>query len=68
MPILNKIISYQFLVALLEGANHEQSSQNNQSSWCSPPPLKYGRDFFQKRFSWGTKLFREKNLWGVYFK
>ena len=26
---LNKIISYQFLVILLEGANHEQSSQIN---------------------------------------
>ena len=29
IPILNKFISYQFLLILLEGANHEQSSQNN---------------------------------------
>ena len=26
---LNKIISYQFLLILLEGASQEQSSQNN---------------------------------------
>ena len=34
MPILtfHKIISCQFLLILLEGANHEQSSQNNQST------------------------------------
>ena len=31
-PILNKIISNQFLLVLLEGASHEQSSQNNQST------------------------------------
>ena len=29
IPTLNKIISYQFLLLLLERANHEQSSQNN---------------------------------------
>ena len=28
-PTLNKFISYQFLHILLEGVNHEQSSQNN---------------------------------------
>ena len=54
MPILNKIISYQFLVALLEGANHEQSSQNNQSSWCSPPKVWEG--FFPKTFFMGDKI------------
>ena len=26
---LNKFLSYQFLLILLEGADHEQSSQNN---------------------------------------
>ena len=29
IPSLNKFISYQFLLILLEGANHEQTSQNN---------------------------------------
>ena len=29
IPTLNKFISYQFLHILLEGVNHEQSSQNN---------------------------------------
>ena len=31
IPTLNKFISYQLLLVLLEGANHEQSSQNNES-------------------------------------
>ena len=34
MPTLSKIISYQILLIVLEGANHEQSSPNNQSTWC----------------------------------
>ena len=29
IPTLNKLISFQFLLILLEGANHEQSLQNN---------------------------------------
>ena len=29
IPTLNKFISYQFLLILLEEANHKQSSQNN---------------------------------------
>ena len=29
IPTLNKFISYQLLLILLEGANHDQSSQNN---------------------------------------
>ena len=29
IPTLNKIISYQFLLIILEGANHKQSSQNS---------------------------------------
>ena len=29
IPTLNKSISYRFLLILLEGANHEESSQNN---------------------------------------
>ena len=37
MPRLNKFISHQFLHILLEGVNHEQSSQNN-SSTCGTPP------------------------------
>ena len=31
IPTLNKFISYQFLLILLKGANHEQSSENNKS-------------------------------------
>ena len=37
MPTLNKFISCQFLLILLEGANNEQSSQNNQST-CGTSP------------------------------
>ena len=63
---LNKIISYQFLLLLLEGANNEQSSQNNKSTRYSSN--KYGWIFFQKKsFSWGT-LFWAKNLWGGHSK
>ena len=29
IPTLNEIISYHFLVILLEGVSYEQSSQNN---------------------------------------
>ena len=29
IPTLNRFISYQFLLILLEGENHEQLSQNN---------------------------------------
>ena len=39
LPTLNKGISYQFLLALLEGANHKQSSQNNQSSHLPEVPI-----------------------------
>ena len=39
MPPLTNISSYQFLLNLLEVTNHEQSSQNNQSTWYLP--LKY---------------------------
>ena len=35
--ILNKFISYQFLLILLEGPNHEQSPQNNYSTYDIPP-------------------------------
>ena len=38
IPTLNKFISYQFLLVLLEGANHEQSSQNNYSTCGTLPP------------------------------
>ena len=59
MPTLHKISSYQFLLILLEGGNHEQSSQDNQSTWCLPHSLKYVGVFFppQKSFSWEDKLF-----------
>ena len=62
------IVSCHFLVILLEGANREQSSQNNYSKWC--PPLKSGRDFFKKKksSSWGTNFFGQKDLWGDYSK
>ena len=62
------IVSNHFLVILLEGANREQSSQNNYSKWC--PPLKSGRDFFKKKksSSWGTNFFGQKDLWGDYSK
>ena len=49
MPTLSKFISYQFLLILLEGANNEQSSQNNLST-CGTPPLKYERFFLKKAF------------------
>ena len=32
IPTLNKISRYQFLLIQLEGKNHKQSSQNNQST------------------------------------
>ena len=44
-PTLSKIINYQFLFILLEGTNHEQSSQNNQCTWCFP---KVQGTFFSK--------------------
>ena len=31
IPTLNKFISHQLLLILLEGANYEQLSQNNES-------------------------------------
>ena len=39
--------------------NYEQSSQNNQCTWCSP--LKYGRIFSKKSFSWDKNFFGQKN-------
>ena len=58
-----KIISYQFLLNLLEGTNHEQSSQ---STWRFPVL----GDFFKikNNFLWGDKLFWAKHLWGGYSK
>ena len=46
MSTLNKFISYQFLLILLEETNNEHSSQNNQSA-CGTPSYSV-RDFFQK--------------------
>ena len=46
IPTLNKFITYQFLLILLEGANHEQSSQNNFST-CGT--TKYKKLFFKKK-------------------
>ena len=37
--------------------NYEQSSRNNQCTWCSL--LNYGRIFSKKSFSWG-----DKNIFG----
>ena len=61
------IVSFHFLVILLEGANREQSSQNNYSKWC--PPLKSGRDFFKKKkkLFMGDKLFWAKRFMGRLF-
>ena len=43
--------------------NFEQSSQNNQCTWCFP--LKYRRIFPKKKASHeGTKTFSGKTLWG----
>ena len=53
MPTSNKISSYQFLLSLLEGKNHEQSSRNNQSVSHGVSPLKYGGNF-----GGGDKLFK----------
>ena len=55
IPRLNKIISYQFLLTLLEMANHEQSSQHNQCLHGASP-LKYDRILAKKSFSWEDKL------------
>ena len=51
MPTLNKNSSYQFLLDLLYMKNHEQSLQNNQSTWCLPPKVCWGI-FSKKCFSW----------------
>ena len=48
MPTSGKISSYQFLLILLEGKNHEQSLRNNQSTQCVSRPLKYKGNIFQK--------------------
>ena len=45
VPSLNKFISYQFLLILLEGANYEQTSQNN----VVLPPKVWGI-FSKKKF------------------
>ena len=52
----NTIYSYLFCW------NYEQSSQNNQCTWCSP--LRYEDIFSKKRFSGGEKLIWAKYLWG----
>ena len=57
-PTLNKIISYQFLLILLEGTNYEQSSQNNHSTWCN---LHEGF-FAKKKLFIGGKPFQAKNI------
>ena len=61
IPTLSKIISYQFLLIFLEGKNHEQSCQNNQSTWCSP--CKVWVEFFSKlikSFHGRTNIFGQK--------
>ena len=63
IPTLNKITSYQFLLNLLERENHEQSSQNNQSTWCFSP--KVWGDFFKKRlFKEGQTFFGQTFMGG----
>ena len=47
MSTLNKFISYQILLIILEGANNEPSSKNNQST-CGTPPSSM-RGFFNKK-------------------
>ena len=66
IPALSKIISYQFLLIWLEGTNHEQSSQYNQSTWCLSP-LKYGGKFFQKSFSCWDKPFWQNLKGGLFY-
>ena len=65
--IINKIISYQFLPVLLEEANHEQSSQINQSTWCFTlkcealfQELKKG--FYGRKNVFEQKIYRENIL------
>ena len=64
---LNEIISYQVLLILLEGTNHKQSSQNNQSTWCFS---KVRGAFFStlKIIHLGTNIFWAKDLCGCYSK
>ena len=70
IPTLNKFISYQFLLVLLEGANHEQSSQNNYSTCGTLPPEVWEFFFFflEKTFhsnseqGWLSYLFSWGNL------
>ena len=59
MPTLNKLISYQFLFILLEGADHEQSSQNNQSTWVSTT-MGGGRVVFQRKLVMAGQTFLYK--------
>ena len=56
---LNKIIRNQ------QGAYYEQSSQNNQCTWCSP--LKYGSIFQKKLPMRGQKLLWAKQIMGRLF-
>ena len=60
IPTLNKIISYQFLLILLEGTNHEQSSQSNESI-CLIPPKIWG-DIFRKEVFHEGQIFGAKNV------
>ena len=53
IPTLNKIIRNQD--TYLFCCKYEQSSQNNQCTWCSP--LKYGRFFSKKNLMRAQKLF-----------
>ena len=62
IPKLNKIISNQ---GYLFRCNYEKSSQSNQCTWCSP--LKYGRIFSKKSFSWGDKSFFGQKIMGGLF-
>ena len=57
IPTLNKFIGYQFqfLFILLKGVNHEQSSQNSQSTCGSPPPKVWEVCFLKKAFCSNSK-------------
>ena len=61
IPTLNEIVRYQFLLVLLK--LYEQSSQNNQFTWCFP--LKYESFFFKRSFSLGTNILVQK-IYGLF--
>ena len=64
IPALHKIISYQLLVILLKGANHERSSQNSFS--LHGALKKVWEEFFSKE-AMGEKLFLGKTFMGRLF-